>query len=95
VLLTYGFGAMFGPVLAGISMSLLGPAGLFYYLVIILGGFVVFAIVRILIHEAVPTEERSNYLPVNRTSQAALEMDPRLDNADDVEAGKPAATDEN
>lgn len=79
VLLTYGFGALFGPILAGVTMSLLGPAGLFYYLVIILGGFVLFAILRTLAREAVPEAERSSYLPMTRTSQAALELDPRLD----------------
>jgi len=94
VLLTYGFGAMFGPVLAGICMNLLGPAGLFYYLVIVLGGFVVFALLRIRASEAVPETQRSNYLPMTRTSQAALELDPRLDSNGNHEAAKPVATDE-
>jgi len=79
VLLTYGFGAIFGPILAGLTMTLLGPGGLFYYLVIVLCSFALFAILRTLVSEAVPATERSSYLPVNRTSQAVLELDPRLD----------------
>lgn len=83
VLLTFGFGAMFGPILAGIAMTFFGPVGLFYYLVIVLCGFAVFAILHIIVSEAVPEAERTSYLPVNRTSQAALELDPRLETAQD------------
>lgn len=82
VLLTYGFGALFGPVLAGAAMTLFGPTGFFYYLIFVLSGFTLFAMLRIFTQEAVPEAERSSYLPMTRTSQAALEMDPRLEYAE-------------
>ncbi len=79
VLLTYGFGALFGPILAGAAMTWLGPVGLYYYLVVVLCGFMLFAILRVLARKAVPIAERSSYLPMTRTSQAVLELDPRVE----------------
>ena len=84
VLLTYGFGALFGPILAGAAMTLFGPVGLYFYLTFILCGFVVFAALRIRTSEPVPEEERSTFMPMTRTSQAVLELDPRLELHEDV-----------
>lgn len=92
VLLTYGFGALFGPILAGAAMTLFGPIGLFYYLTFVLCGFVLFATLRIRASEPVPAEDRSNYLPMTRTSQAVLELDPRLELANELNATEQAGS---
>ena len=86
VLLTYGFGALFGPILAGAAMTLFGPVGLYYYLTFILCGFGVFAALRIRASEPVPEEERSTFMPMTRTSQAVLELDPRNELPEDMGA---------
>jgi MFS family permease len=92
VLLTYGFGALFGPILAGAAMTLFGPIGLFYYLTFVLCGFVLFATLRIRASEPVPVEDRSNYLPMTRTSQAVLELDPRLELSSDLDTTEHVAS---
>jgi len=77
ILLVFGIGAIFGPVSAGIFMQWLGPTGAFIYIAAVLGTFTVFGIIRIILGSAVPEAERTIFLPMNRTSQAALELDPR------------------
>lgn len=79
ILLVYGAGALLGPILAGMFMHYLGPHWLFYYQAIVLLCFFIYTIIRIQHSDAVPEEDRSHFVPVTRTSQAALEMDPRLD----------------
>jgi MFS family permease len=77
ILLVFGIGAIFGPVSAGIFMHWLGPTGAFIYIAAVLGIFAVFGVIRIVLGSAVPEAERTLFLPMNRTSQAALELDPR------------------
>jgi len=77
ILLVFGIGAIFGPVSAGIFMQWLGPTGAFMYIAAVLGTFTVFGVIRIILGSAVPEAERTIFLPMNRTSQAALELDPR------------------
>jgi len=79
ILLVYGAGALLGPIVAGIFMHYLGPHWLFYYQAIVLLCFFIYTIIRIQHSDAVPEEDRSHFVAVTRTSQAALEMDPRLD----------------
>jgi hypothetical protein len=77
ILLIFGIGAIFGPIGAGIFMHWLGPAGAFIYIATVLGTFAVFGLIRIIQGSPVPEDERTIFLPMNRTSQAALELDPR------------------
>ncbi len=79
ILLVYGIGAFFGPLLAGLTMTLAGPAGLFLFLALILCLFALFALGSIRRTPPVPEAERSVFMPVTRTSQAALELDPRIE----------------
>lgn len=78
-LLTYGVGAAIGPVFAGVAMSLLGPAGIFYYVATVLFAFLLLALLRLVARDAVPAEERGTFVAMTRTSSAALQLDPRLD----------------
>jgi MFS family permease len=77
VLLVFGVGAILGPTCSGLFMHLVGPAGAFLYMAAVLAAFTAFALLRVALSSPVPEAERSTYLPLNRTSQAALEMDPR------------------
>lgn len=77
VLLVFGAGAVLGPLAAGLIMHPLGPGGLFVYMAGVLGVFILFALLRIRVSSPVPGDERSTYMPVNRTSQAAPQLDPR------------------
>lgn len=91
ILLVYGAGAFMGPIVAGLFMNFLGPTWLFYYIGIVLLGFFIYAIARLRVTDAVPQEDRTTFMPVTRTSQAALEMDPRLD---EEHEGHPEGLDE-
>lgn len=79
LLLMYGGGALLGPILAGESMRQTGPNGLFYYIAVILLLFVLFTIRRMQTSDPTPEAERSVFVPMTRTSQVVLEMDPRVD----------------
>lgn len=77
ILLVFGIGAAFGPALAGLLMDRWGPAWLTGFISAVLAGLAAFAAYRMQVTEAVPESEREPYVPVTRTSQAVLEMDPR------------------
>jgi MFS family permease len=79
ILLVYGLGALMGPAIAGALMSWFSPAWLFLYMAIVLAGYTVFVMLRIRAGEAAVEEQRSEYMPMTRTSQAALELDPRTE----------------
>lgn len=91
ILLVYGAGALAGPILAGIVMNLLGSTWLFYYIAIVLIGLFAYANFRLHVTEAVPEEDRTTFVPITRTSQAVLEMDPRLE---EEHEGHPEALDQ-
>lgn len=82
LLLVFGIGAFLGPLLAGSSMALTGPDGLFYYIALVLCLFILFDLVIIRYSPPVPEAERSTFIPMTRTSSAALELDPRLEHPD-------------
>ena len=77
VLLVYGAGAVLGPLAGGLMMHPFGPRGLFIYMAGVLGIFVLFALTRLPVSSPVPEPERSTYMPMNRTSPVAAQLDPR------------------
>lgn len=83
MLLVYGVGAATGPALAGALMDRWGPAWLTGFIAAVLAAFSVFAAHRVRVSEPVPEEEREPFVPMTRTSQAALEMDPRTVSAEE------------
>lgn len=86
LLILHGVGAMAGPVLAGGVMSMLGARTLPLVLAAMLVGLVFFTLWRIRRDAPVPDEELSEFLPVQRTSAMAMEMDPRTpDTSHDAE----------
>lgn len=74
----YGIGAAIGPVLAGYTMSLYGPASLPLYFAFWMLLFGLFALYRMRAVEAPAPEEQSSYMPMHQTSPVVLEMDPRV-----------------
>ena len=77
LLFVSGVGATLGPVLAGLLMQTFGPVALLVYLGAILGLLGLFALHRMRVGAIIPTEQQGEFLPMARTSQVALQMDPR------------------
>lgn len=78
ILLVFGVGSTLGPVLAGLSMEYIGPSGLPLFAAAVLGLFALYAVRAVREQRLVTDEERSVFIPMDQTSQAALELDPRL-----------------
>ena len=80
-LLVYGAGAVVGPLASGLAMEQWGPLGLLLYMTAVLLAFSLFALLRIGLERPVAPQDRVAFVSLVRTSQAALEMDPRTDTA--------------
>ncbi len=84
LLLCYSIGAIFGPILASITMTLLDtPYGLYVYWSMVSG---VFALITIYLkHKEIITiihpAEQAKFVPMKNTSTIAMVMDPRTDAA--------------
>lgn len=78
ILLVFGIGSSAGPVLAGLAMEFGGPSGLPVFVAVVLGLFVLYAIRAARRETPVARGERSTFIPMDQTSQVALELDPRL-----------------
>lgn len=81
LLLSYSAGAAAGPVLAGLSMNLVGPVGLYWFAAVI-SLLTAMAIYWRHEREAVSVAEQSHYIPMPRTSPVISQMDPRLEPED-------------
>jgi len=79
VLLVFGGGAVLGPVAAGVLMQGAGPRSLFIYMAGVPALLVLFALARMRISPPIPAEDQRAFVPMVRTSQAALEMVPIAD----------------
>jgi MFS family permease len=78
ILLVFGIGSSAGPVLAGLAMHYGGPSGLPLFAAVVLGLFTLYAGHAARTQPPVADEERSTFIPMDQTSPAALELDPRL-----------------
>ena len=78
ILLVYGLGAIGGPIVAGLTMQWLGPRGLllFFTASYLLMGL--YAVYRRGTTVAVVEAEKTGFVPMARSSQAALEMHPQV-----------------
>jgi MFS family permease len=74
LVLIYGVGSAVGPYGASMAMSAIGPGGLFAFLSIVLGVFVLFSLVRLQIAPRLPRRhgERFHWYP--RTTFAAFDL---------------------
>jgi MFS family permease len=89
LLLTYGIGATFGPATAGALMTALGPRALLLYFVILLLTLAVAARHFMRVRPPVPAEEQGEFVPMVRTSQAALEMYPGTEAEPELDLHQP------
>jgi MFS family permease len=63
LLFAWSLGSSLSPTLAGAVMGAVGPSGLFYYLIAILGGVALFTVLRMLQRAEVPRDARGVYVP--------------------------------
>jgi MFS family permease len=85
LLLVYGVGAFFGPILGGLAMQYVGPPGLPAMSAIAAACLAVFGIYRITRRAAPAPEDQAEFVPMARTSPAALEMHPEADREPELE----------
>jgi MFS family permease len=76
LLLTYGIGATFGPATAGVLMTALGPRVLLLYFFTLLVVLAIASRYFMRVRPPAPEEDKGEFVPMVRTSQAALEMHP-------------------
>lgn len=79
LLLVYGSGAILGPLIAGLTMGYLGPAGFPVTLSVVMATTVLFALYRMSMRQAPTAEERVSVIFVPRTTHVAQELDPRIE----------------
>jgi len=79
LLLTYGIGAALGPATVGALMSAFGPRTLLLYFCLLLLTLAVAAYHFMRARPPVPTADKGEFVPMVRTSQAALEMLPEAE----------------
>ena len=89
LLLTYGIGATIGPAAAGALMSALGPRMLLLYFFILLMILAVIASYFIRTRPPLPAAEQGEFVPMVRTSQAALEMHPGTEAEPELDLRQP------
>jgi len=87
--LLWGSGAIIGPVLAGLAMQRIAPLSLLAFLSAAALVPALFAAYRMCVSDAVPAQDKSDWVPQFATSPVALEMHPDLDEPDRPE---PATT---
>jgi MFS family permease len=89
LLLCYGIGAMFGPMLSSFVMAVSNtPYGLYFYLISISS---LYAVVTLLLRRKesvriVPAAEQVDFVIMETTSAVAMHMDPRLETEEEAAA---------
>lgn len=83
-LLLHGIGAAVAPVLAGLTMGWLGPGGFWAWLAVVQASLAVFVVSRVVARRR-PVEFLARFLPMLRTTPAALAMVPEAGKAEPPE----------
>ena len=91
LLFTWSLGSTVGPGLAGVVMGRLGPAGLFFYLALVLAVLAVFTTARMLLRSEVPRDQRSRFVPATSATSQHADLLSRKMSA--LRAPSPAAKD--
>ncbi|MCB1961078.1 MAG: MFS transporter [Rhodocyclaceae bacterium] len=92
LLVLHGSGAMLGPIVVGALISAFGSRVFPLVLGSLLAALALFALWRIRRDAPVPAAELTEFMPVHRTSEVAMEMDPR--SPDPTPESKPPVNDE-
>jgi hypothetical protein len=77
LLFAWAAGASVGPIAASGVMTLVGPAGLFLYLALVLAVIALFTIFRMLRRSSLPLALQSGFVPAPQTPAAIAALDPR------------------
>jgi len=77
LILFFGIGAVLGPILASVSMTLCGPAGL-YVSTALTGGFLCAVAFYVGHQKPVAVADQADFFPMSGPSSVASELDPRL-----------------
>lgn len=73
IVIYYGIGSAFGPVLAGQFMRWVGPEGLFLFMALVLSVLIAFVLIRMTLAPAVPTR-KTKYRVYPRTTASAFQL---------------------
>jgi MFS family permease len=85
LLLVYGIGALFGPLLGGFAMQGAGPVGLPAVSAATAALLGLYGLYRMTRRSAPPIAEQTEFVPMVRTSPVVLEMHPDADPAPELE----------
>ena len=89
LLLVFGVGALCGPILAGLAMGIVGPAGLPAMSAITTLCLAFFGIYRMTRRAPPSMQEQAEFVPMVRTSPVALEMYPEAEQATEADLSEP------
>jgi MFS family permease len=64
LVLLYGTGSIFGPLIASAAMEVFGPNGFFWYLAVVTGWLGLFTLYRMSVRAAKPLAEQTPYVPI-------------------------------
>lgn len=78
LLMVYGVGAVIGPLLAGIVMEHLGPAGLFFYIAGVYGLVGLYGLWRMTRRAAPAQEGKGKFVPTTANPHSTVQMDAAL-----------------
>lgn len=79
LLVAYGMGCVFGPLIAPSIMEVIGPFGLYFYFAFIASTIAVFGVVRRNERKPLAVSEQSSFVSVPRTTPVIAEMNPRFE----------------
>lgn len=78
LLMANGLGQTLGPLIAGPMVGLLGPRGLPFYFIAVLGGITAFTLWRLTVGVPVAREAQGKHVFVRTTTPAGTVLDPRV-----------------
>lgn len=76
LLMVYGVGAVIGPIIAGMAMSRMGPAGLFFYIGAVYGLVGLYGLWRMTRRAAPAADEKAKFEPTAANPQATIQIKP-------------------
>lgn len=73
----HAVGAIFGPIMASLLMSAIGPQGLLYFIVVVALFVSALAIYQVILGRKIPEETIADFVSIPRTGLGIVELDPR------------------